>query len=52
VKDGRIQEDELRRARMSHSQLLAYVHATGGETLDEVKHAFVERSGTVTVVLR
>jgi uncharacterized membrane protein YcaP (DUF421 family) len=52
VRDGEILDRQLRRVRLSRSELLAHVHEKGGESLSDVKHAFLERSGKVTVVLR
>ncbi len=52
VRDGQVQRDVLRRSRLSESELLAYVRERGGEAIRDVKDAFIERSGKVTVVLR
>lgn len=52
VRDGEVLDAELRRIRLSRSELLAYVHEKGAESLSDVKHAFLERSGKVTIVLR
>lgn len=52
VRDGDLQDRELRRVRLSRSELLGRVHERGGESLADVKHAFLERSGKVTIVLR
>ncbi len=52
VRDGELQHHVLRRVRLSRSELLATVRERGGESLDDVKHAFLTRTGKVTVVLR
>jgi uncharacterized membrane protein YcaP (DUF421 family) len=52
VKDGELRREVMRRTRISEDELLAEVRQRGGESLAEVKDAFLERSGKVTIVLR
>lgn len=52
VRDGELVRAELRRTRVSEDELLARVRERGRESLADVKDAFLERSGKITVVLR
>jgi uncharacterized membrane protein YcaP (DUF421 family) len=52
VRDGELQRDVMRRTRITEDQLLAHVRDKGKESLRDVKDAFLERSGKVTIVLR
>ncbi len=52
VRDGELQRDVMRRTRVSEDELLARVREHGRESLADVKDAFLERSGKITVVLR
>jgi uncharacterized membrane protein YcaP (DUF421 family) len=52
VRDGELQREVMRRTRISEDELLAHVRAAGKETLADLKDAFLERSGKITVVLR
>jgi uncharacterized membrane protein YcaP (DUF421 family) len=52
VQDGRLDEEGMRRARMTREQLLAELRRHGREHLDEVHHAYLERSGKVSVIFR
>jgi uncharacterized membrane protein YcaP (DUF421 family) len=52
VRDGELQHDVLRKTRITEDELLAHVREKGRESLADVKDAFLERSGKVTVVLR
>jgi uncharacterized membrane protein YcaP (DUF421 family) len=52
VKDGALQHAALRRTRISEAELLAHVRQRGRERLDEVKDAWLERSGKVSIVFR
>jgi uncharacterized membrane protein YcaP (DUF421 family) len=52
VRDGALQRDVMRKTRISEDVLLAHVREKGKESLADVKDAFLERSGKVTVVLR
>jgi uncharacterized membrane protein YcaP (DUF421 family) len=52
VKDGELQRATLARIHLSEEELLAKVREQGRERLDEVKDAFFERSGTITIVFR
>lgn len=51
VRDGALQRREMRRARISEGELLSSVRQLGRASLAEVKDAFLERSGRITVVL-
>ncbi len=52
VRDGELQRDVMRRTRISEDELLEQVRRAGKETLADLKDAFLERSGKITVVLR
>jgi uncharacterized membrane protein YcaP (DUF421 family) len=52
VRDGRPDEEAMRRARVSRDQLLATVRAHGRDRLDDVRRAYFERSGHISVILR
>ncbi len=51
VRNGELQRDVLRSRRVSEGELLAHVRERGGERLSDIKDAFLERSGKVTVIL-
>jgi uncharacterized membrane protein YcaP (DUF421 family) len=52
VRNGELVHEELARARLSEDELLARVREQGRERLEDVKDAFLERSGKVTIVFR
>lgn len=52
VRDGELQRDVMRRTRISEDELLEQVRRAGKEKLSDLKDAFLERSGKITVVLR
>lgn len=52
VRDGVVDRAALRHAHLSEDELLARVRARGRERIEDVKDAFFERSGTVTVTFR
>ncbi len=52
LRDGQMDERRMRRARVSREQLLASVRSHGGERLEEVHRAYLERSGHISVVFR
>lgn len=52
VRDGELRRDTMRRTRISEDELLEQVRRAGKETLADLEHAFLERSGKITVVLR
>jgi uncharacterized membrane protein YcaP (DUF421 family) len=52
VHDGRLDRAAMLRSRISEDELLARVRARGHERLEEVKDAFLERSGEVTVTFK
>ncbi|MFY3742505.1 DUF421 domain-containing protein [Anaeromyxobacter sp. Red801] len=52
VRDGALQRDVMRATRVSEDELLAHVRRLGKESLRDVKDAFLERSGSITIVLR
>jgi uncharacterized membrane protein YcaP (DUF421 family) len=52
VRDGALQHEVMRKTRISEDELLAHVREKGKESLADVKDAFLERSGKITVVLR
>lgn len=47
-----LQRDVMRATRVSEDELLAHVRRLGKESLRDVKDAFLERSGSITIVLR
>lgn len=51
VKDGRLQEHELRRARISREELIALLRRQGRDDVGQVRDAYLERSGRVTFVM-
>jgi len=52
VRDGRPDDEAMRRARVSRQQLEAAVRSHGRERLGEVGRAYLERSGRISVVFR
>jgi uncharacterized membrane protein YcaP (DUF421 family) len=52
IRDGQLDEREMRRARVSREQLLASVRGHGRGSLDDVHYAYLERSGHVSIVFR
>jgi uncharacterized membrane protein YcaP (DUF421 family) len=52
ARDGRLDEDAMRRARMTREHLLAELRRHGREHLDEVHRAYLERSGKVSVIFK
>lgn len=52
VRDGELDRAAMRRARIGEHELLARVRARGRERVDEVRDAWFERSGEVTIVFR
>lgn len=52
VRDGALQRDVMRRTRISEDELLARAREMGRASLGDVKDAFLERSGKITLVLR
>lgn len=52
VRDGVIDRAAMARARIAEHELLSRVRAHGRERLDEIKDAWFERSGDVTIVFR
>lgn len=52
VRDGAVDRAAMRRARIGDHELLAHVRAKGRTSIDEVRDAFFERSGEVTLVFK
>ncbi len=52
VRDGQIQWDQMKGGQISHEDLLSAVRAGGGEDLDEVDAAYLERSGDISLIKR
>ncbi len=52
VRDGRLNEEAMRRARVTREQLLTTLRHHGHERLDEVRRAYFERSGHISVIFR
>jgi uncharacterized membrane protein YcaP (DUF421 family) len=52
VRDGELQREVMRKTRVSEDELLSHVREEGKESLADVKHAFLERSGKITVIPR
>jgi uncharacterized membrane protein YcaP (DUF421 family) len=52
VRDGKLDRAAMARARIGEHELLARVRAKGRERLEDVRHAWFERSGEVTIVFR
>jgi uncharacterized membrane protein YcaP (DUF421 family) len=50
IRNGRLQDMILRRTRISREDIFAQLRERGLDTLDEVKDAFLERSGKITFV--
>ena len=50
VRDGRPDEDEMRRAHVSREQLLAAVREHGRGSLADVRRAHLERTGRISVI--
>jgi uncharacterized membrane protein YcaP (DUF421 family) len=52
IKDGKVDEDVLHAERMTNQQLETVLHEEGLKTVEQVKKAFVEPSGQITIVKR
>lgn len=52
VRDGKLDRAAMSRARLGEHELPARVRARGRERLDEIRDAWFERSGEVTIVFR
>lgn len=52
IRDGVLQRPEMRRTRISERQLLAQIREHGRESLAQVKDAFLERDGRISLVFR
>lgn len=52
VRDGRQDEEAMKKARVTREQLLATLRDHGREHLDEVRRAYFERSGRISVIFR
>jgi uncharacterized membrane protein YcaP (DUF421 family) len=52
IVNGELQLGALHRARISHRELLANLRQHGHESLERVRDAYLERSGTITFVMR
>jgi uncharacterized membrane protein YcaP (DUF421 family) len=50
IQDGRLQDKMLRRELLTESDLLSAVHRQGLERFEDVKLAFSEANGTITVI--
>lgn len=50
VREGRPDEENLRHTRISRDDLLASARRKGLDSLDDVKDAYLERSGRITVI--
>jgi uncharacterized membrane protein YcaP (DUF421 family) len=51
IRNGHIQDEELRRVRISREELVSLLRRHGHEDLGRVRDAYMERSGRVTFVL-
>jgi uncharacterized membrane protein YcaP (DUF421 family) len=52
ARDGRLDQDAMKRARITREQLLAALRSHGRERLEDVRRAYLERSGRISVVFR
>ncbi|RYF10106.1 MAG: DUF421 domain-containing protein [Deltaproteobacteria bacterium] len=52
VRDGSLCEQNMRRARCSEDTLRAQLRSRGENDFSEVKHAFIERTGQITFIMR
>jgi uncharacterized membrane protein YcaP (DUF421 family) len=52
VRDGKLDRAAMRRVRIGEHELLARVRAKGRERVDEIRDAYFERSGEVTIVFK
>ncbi len=53
VEDGKIREDDLKKSALTEEDLMECLRLNGGTTnLEDVKAAYLERSGDVSVVSR
>lgn len=52
VRDGQIQWDQMKAGQISREDLLGAVRVEGGEDLDQVDAAYLERSGDISVIKR
>jgi uncharacterized membrane protein YcaP (DUF421 family) len=50
VRDGQIDEEEMRRAHISRDQILAALRSRGRERLADVRRAYMERSGSISII--
>lgn len=51
IRDGRVQDDEIKHVRISRDELVALLRRHGHENLGRVRDAYMERSGRVTFVM-
>jgi uncharacterized membrane protein YcaP (DUF421 family) len=52
ISDGRLQRHNMRKELVSEQELIAQLRQQGVEKVEEVKRAFMEADGTVTVIPR
>ena len=52
MRDGRVHEAAMMRARVTREQLLAALRSHGRNRLEEVRRAYLERSGRISVLFR
>jgi uncharacterized membrane protein YcaP (DUF421 family) len=52
VRHGRIVPENLRRELITNEELLARLRANGAATLAEVRHAYLESDGNISVILK
>lgn len=52
IKDGKLDEEVLRKERMTDQQLHTVLHKEGIKAVQDVKRAFIEPSGDITIIKR
>ena len=52
IRDGKLYEDVMKRAKLTHHELRAALRQEGCSCLDDVHAAFLENNGSISVVPR
>lgn len=53
VKDGEVQEEEMKRCSVTHHDLEEAMRVKGGiDNIDQIKHACLERSGEISIIVK
>ena len=52
IHNGRVYEDVMRRAKLTHHELMAALRQAGCSCPEEVQAAILENNGSISVVMR